>query len=247
MKKEKINQQDEQVITDAVRLLKSDFVELYEGLGHDRTEAGMTWHTVRVSTKGQALRAKLSKGAPQLQALTFIGDMKDEVKERLKNKLKGKSTATEVQVEPQAEVEEKKVVVEATQGVGSKAASLRAKIKGRKTETVVVAPVVSDGPPEDTDEQLQEELVQEETQQEETTAEPVVEVQEELKPEKKVKAKVEKPVKEEVEGEKKKGKRGEKQAIIRQFIAEGITDVNTLVEKTGASKLYISWVLKNPK
>lgn len=83
---ETLNVQDPQVIEDAVRMLKSEFVELYTKLGYDKTHTGVSWHTIRTSPKGQEMRKSIYQGAQHLQATTFITDMEQEVKERAKKK-----------------------------------------------------------------------------------------------------------------------------------------------------------------
>ena len=80
-----IDRNDEQVMTDAVRLLKSDFVGLYQGLGFDKMDVSLAWHTIRTSSKGRELMDKLYQGRKHVQALSYIGDMQAEIEYRKKN------------------------------------------------------------------------------------------------------------------------------------------------------------------
>lgn len=77
----------EQVLSDAVRLLKSDFVQLYVEMGYDKISASAAWHNLRTSPSGQKMREQI-KSSSINQATSFISDMKEEVKERLEIKKK---------------------------------------------------------------------------------------------------------------------------------------------------------------
>lgn len=156
-----LNLQDEQVITDAVKMLKSDFVAVYTEMGYDKMKVSLAWHSCRTSKKGQEIRQNLPSGN-NAQAASFVSEPKEEAQERLKKQSKKKVIAQEGVVED------------------------------------------------------------------------VVEEKPEIKKEKKVLK----------EGQ---GKKGEKGKLIRELIAQGIIDVGELVEKSGASKLYVGWVLKNSK
>lgn len=156
-----LNLQDEQVITDAVKMLKTDFVAVYTEMGYDKAKVSLAWHSCRTSKRGQELKQSLPPGN-NAQAASFVSEPKEEAQERLKKQSKKKVTVQEVAAE----------------------------------------------------------LVAEE------------------------KPKVKKEKKAPKEGQ---GKKGEKGKLIRELIAKGITDPKELVEKSGASKLYVSWVLKNPK
>lgn len=83
-----LDTKNEIIIRDAVRLLKSDFTELYTRLGYDRRHVSLAWHSIRVSPKGRKLLTQIFKGAPHMiqnnQAATFISDMDEEVEERAK-------------------------------------------------------------------------------------------------------------------------------------------------------------------
>lgn len=83
-----LDTKNEIVIQDAVRLLKSDFTELYTRLGYDKRHVSLAWHSIRVSPKGQKLLTQIFKEAPHMtqnnQAATFISDMDEEVEERAK-------------------------------------------------------------------------------------------------------------------------------------------------------------------
>lgn len=75
------------LLTDAVRLSKSDFIALYVQLGYEREDVGPAWHNLRVSAKGHELIKKLKPSyMPKDQPLTFISDVKEEVEERQKKK-----------------------------------------------------------------------------------------------------------------------------------------------------------------
>ena len=74
---------NDEVVNDAVRLLKTDFVSLYKELGHDPARAGSLWHEIRVSPKGIRLRASIG-GSLVNSATSFISDIKEEAKVRLK-------------------------------------------------------------------------------------------------------------------------------------------------------------------
>lgn len=85
---EKIDRTKESVILDAVRMGKGNFVELYEGMGHDKADAGLAWHQIRVSPKGRAtMDAEYAKAFPRgiphvRQPLTFVSDVQEELKAR---------------------------------------------------------------------------------------------------------------------------------------------------------------------
>ncbi len=83
---QEFNKQDPKIIQDAVRLLKSQFVEVYTKLGYERLEVSVGWHTMRMSPKGREIAASIYHGASHLQAATFISDVNEEVKERQKKK-----------------------------------------------------------------------------------------------------------------------------------------------------------------
>lgn len=87
----KLDQTDPKVIEDAVRLLKSNFIELYVEMGYDKIELGPAWHKIRTSTAGNELFCRLYKNSKHAQALTFISDVKDEVSYRNKQAKKKKS------------------------------------------------------------------------------------------------------------------------------------------------------------
>lgn len=91
--KNHLNAQDPVVLNDGVRLLKSDFMDLYVQLGYDRTHTSLVWHSIRVSSQGRDLRDKIYKGVQHLQAATFISDMNEEVKQRLKDKIVSNSVS----------------------------------------------------------------------------------------------------------------------------------------------------------
>lgn len=105
-----LNYQDAQIIQDAVRMMKSQFVELYVGLDYTSGAAGAAWHIIRTSKRGQELADKLYKGRSRQQALTFIGDMKEEIAERKKYNNRLPKTEEEVEEEVEVAVEEEKVV-----------------------------------------------------------------------------------------------------------------------------------------
>ena len=86
-----LDYKDPQVITDAVRLLKSDFVALYTEMGFDKNELGPAWHKIRTSGTGNELLCKLYKNAKHVQALTSISDFKDEADVRKKAAKKKKN------------------------------------------------------------------------------------------------------------------------------------------------------------
>ncbi len=76
-----------ELLIDAIKLLKSEFTELYVGLGYDRKEVGLAWHNLRVSPKGNEMLSKFPPHA-RTQARTFISDMKEEIAERSEKKKK---------------------------------------------------------------------------------------------------------------------------------------------------------------
>lgn len=87
----KVDTQDEQVVRDAVSLLKSDFVALYEKLGFDKTHTSIAWHTIRTSPAGRNMSATLRKGVPgHIQALSVITDFDEEIQARKKMSKKKK-------------------------------------------------------------------------------------------------------------------------------------------------------------
>lgn len=131
---ETIDKQSPQVIDDAVRLLKSDFVELYVKSGFDKTQAALTWHAVRVSPKGrEALDAlKLPK---HIQAATMISDIDEEVQIRTKTKNK---MAKKKSVEKQKPVKQKKV--KSVDGErGQKTAVAKQLIAGGEKDVAVIS------------------------------------------------------------------------------------------------------------
>lgn len=102
-----LNYQDPQVTEDAVRLLKSDFIALYVGLGYTAGAAGGGWHVIRTSKKGQELMNKLyPSNKPRSQALSFI-DVKAEIEFRKENG--GKANKSEDEEEAIEPLEEEKV------------------------------------------------------------------------------------------------------------------------------------------
>lgn len=86
MNDKKIDRQDVNVMTDAVRMLKSQFTELYCKMGYDEKDTGIAWHQIRVSSAGRTLMEKEYKGMRHIQAKTFISDMDEEANERLNKK-----------------------------------------------------------------------------------------------------------------------------------------------------------------
>ncbi len=85
-----LDQTDRQVIEDAVRLLKSQFVDLYVEMGYNKEEVGSAWHKIRISKTGNDLLCNLYKKNKHIQALTFISDIKEEVSIRKKKAKKNK-------------------------------------------------------------------------------------------------------------------------------------------------------------
>lgn len=91
----KIDTHDEQVIRDAVSLLKSDFVALYKKMGFDENHTSVSWHTIRTSPQGRAMRESLYKGVPKhIQALSMITDFEEEVQDRKTKMNKKEKSAT---------------------------------------------------------------------------------------------------------------------------------------------------------
>ena len=85
-----LDQTDKQVIEDAVRLLKSQFIDLYVEMGYNREKVGSAWHKIRTSKSGHELLCELYKKSKHVQALTFISDIKEEVSIRKKKVKKNK-------------------------------------------------------------------------------------------------------------------------------------------------------------
>ncbi len=77
----KINQNEKEVINDAVRLSKSDFISLYVAeLGYEENNSSDAWHLIRASKKGQAL-AKTLKVKVDVPSKVEIESIKTKVKE----------------------------------------------------------------------------------------------------------------------------------------------------------------------
>lgn len=93
-----LDQQDAQVIEDVARLSKSDFVDLYVEMGYDKIVVGPAWHSLRVTPKVQAIRAKFGHIGRSGQPLSFISDIKAEAKIRMggQRKLKAEFTVEEM-------------------------------------------------------------------------------------------------------------------------------------------------------
>lgn len=90
---------DSQVIEDGVKLLKTDFVNLYVGLGYDKIYAAAAWHNVRISTRGRELLDKRNK--PGLQPhFDIISDIPAEIEERKLEAKMTKKTTTKAAKEP---------------------------------------------------------------------------------------------------------------------------------------------------
>lgn len=140
-----IDKQSESVIKDATELLKNDFVALYEGLGYDKTKAGLAWHAIRVSPKGRAAMDAL-KLPKHIQAKTMI-DVKEEVAARTSKKGKKDKVAAaeeEVAEAPKAKKEkvakDKKVAKQSADGSerGQKTAIAKELIaKGEKDAKII--------------------------------------------------------------------------------------------------------------
>lgn len=87
MERKKPDINDPKVLEDGVRLLKSDFTNLYVELGFDRSLTSVLWHQIRMSPKGQAMRDQIPSSKLN-GAVSFISDVKEEAAERLKKKKK---------------------------------------------------------------------------------------------------------------------------------------------------------------
>lgn len=106
-----LNQDDPQVIEDAVKLLKSDFVALYEKQGFNKILVGIAWHNIRIAPKAQALAAKAyPPGKDKSQALSFISNIDEEIQARAQSTKK----LVKVKVEKKPPVVEEQAVEVAT-------------------------------------------------------------------------------------------------------------------------------------
>ena len=83
-----------EVLEDAVRLLKSDFVELYKEMGYNPSEVGEAWHSLRVSPRGMKLKSSIRSTSVN-QATSFISNAKEEAKARLGKKKEKESVSLE--------------------------------------------------------------------------------------------------------------------------------------------------------
>ncbi len=83
----KISLNEKEVVNDAVRLPKGDFISLYvTELGYEEQDASNAWHLIRSSNKGQALAKVLN---------VKVDPLKEEA-ETIKQKLKDESSKKEV-------------------------------------------------------------------------------------------------------------------------------------------------------
>lgn len=111
------------VVDDAVRLLKSDFVSLYEKLGYNKVLLGVSWHSIRTSKQGQDLIGQYQKKGlnPLKQPLTFISNVEEEAEERGKSQKKVKLVKEEPSLSVNEEVTDKTIKVSECDGwVGKK-------------------------------------------------------------------------------------------------------------------------------
>lgn len=97
MEAKKIDLKDPVNIDNAVKLSKSDFINLYDELGYNKILSGVAWHQIRTSPKGQEALSNLPKGNNS-QAHSHISDFKEEG-ELLKQQLEGKQPKVEVKEE----------------------------------------------------------------------------------------------------------------------------------------------------
>lgn len=72
-----------QVVDDAVRLLKSDFVSLYEKQGFDKIYSAAAWHSARISTRGRELLDQLNGGRNHVNKAYSFLDVEQEAAARL--------------------------------------------------------------------------------------------------------------------------------------------------------------------
>lgn len=124
---------NDEVINDAVRLLKTDFVSLYKELGHDPARAGSLWHEIRVSPAGIRLRAKIG-GASVNSATSFISDIKQEAAIRLGKK---KRSVDEINVNVDSVNEHKTINLNLnnkTMAKGDKASQVKALVDSGVTD-----------------------------------------------------------------------------------------------------------------
>lgn len=211
-----IDVKDPEVLRDGVRMLKSQFVELYEKLGYSQGDASSAWHIIRTSPKGQEMMNQLYKKGDTNKVATFITEtgMDDEVKERLKAKVKNKNKQL---AQVQAEEETQKVLPSVEE-------------EGDLFEDkVVVEDEVLNIPDAEVPEP-------EPKKKGKKAAAPKAEKPAKEKKEKKP-AKAEKPA----AAPKKKNDdgRGDKTRVAKEMIASGNKDVKEISEKSGAAIAYV--------
>jgi hypothetical protein len=149
-----IDQSDASIIKDAVRLLKSQFVELYVTAGFDSSDTALAWHKIRTSSKGRLVMEKEYAGIRHIQAKTFISSINDELKQRkMEPIMKIMKNTDEVAVAPKAKqkvvkakapkvVKEKKVAAPKTDAPsdrGNKTAIAKQLIVDGETNAIIIS------------------------------------------------------------------------------------------------------------
>jgi hypothetical protein len=77
----KINPVEPEVVNDAVRLPKTDFISLYSELGYSASNAGEVWFNIRISKRGHELAKKLQIATPIDEGLKVDKNMKKKTSE----------------------------------------------------------------------------------------------------------------------------------------------------------------------